>query len=1052
MKTFRVLLSIVALSLTCQHAFSQLAGTVIYREGMPTLAPLDLPVVSPENVPEAGNFFSAQLLDMPPLPFNPFPELTVYLYATNSSGDVFYVYDDRAVDYEAMTAEREAKELLESLEQSVSMNSLESLSGGGGFMESSLMEGGLCLSVPEWYGESVHFTSSGGTTGGAYDLMVCTDLAQPVWQLIARGLPDQTEYYVLFPPYPNAFFQLQEVQDSNTNGMSDAWEEAHFGGLGQDPSGDYDGDGVSNLDEYLNDSDPNSVGASFYFTSKRITPGDAIGKFVVRRGQPQRMAVLDNSSNFNEAVWVPYSQTFTFNPTTEGRHDLWVGINGAAPASRPLWFKSKLQVDATPPEISIISPASNNPSASRLQVKAHCPEPLAKVNWDFYSSSRTQTNQPAMFTKRGFDPVLFEGSFTEFDCPNVRLSEGTNLLVIHATDKAGLTSTTSNVFVFTTAWDTNPPAVTLEWPESGQQVSGDFLTFRGMCDDSGATVKAAVVCGSITNWRTGVLGRDGRFWIDNVPLIGTTNYVSLFARDVATNISTNEITIIRSTFVMDADPVPASQLNGATTTVTGFASTNNRVVKVNGVTANWAGDDGSKYYWQADNVPIPEGGTAVFRLEAEEPNTQAKANKETEEDKPPYIELESYHTKVSYDRFDWLPYPISRSFEREASFTAHVGGTFTGQSINWYQVGVTNNDYADIGTNGGGWLYRNGNLFTWKQLALPWEHSDWDDPTNYNGWGTTLFDRYTVETDVKLKLFTMGRPSDSEDTQRPLILTPNAYSKQSRAGDEIYGAGPISALGNIPNVDGNGKIYQLFWTRAEEPLEIEVSDESYRSYVLNISVERPPLVPMTRAYHPGLATDGEGPSLADLVSKCISAELILGLDADELIPDDDLRVVNDSGNTNFNEGLFLEDDVPVYVEFRVTDAKVVLTNGTIGPIFSEPYHDDKFLHIRTAQDKADLVTWTGANIKQVSTYAEPGVPYGGGAAALGIQPPLIMLSSLADGPILAHEWGHTRGVEHRGMASNPGPTDNALMRPVRSGGLEGNPDKVNRNERQVMQP
>jgi hypothetical protein len=44
--------------------------------------------------------------------------------------------------------------------------------------------------------------------------------------------------------------------DSNGNGIPDWWEMKYFGNLNQPALGDYDGDGVDNLDEYLEGTDP----------------------------------------------------------------------------------------------------------------------------------------------------------------------------------------------------------------------------------------------------------------------------------------------------------------------------------------------------------------------------------------------------------------------------------------------------------------------------------------------------------------------------------------------------------------------------------------------------------------------------------------------------------------------------------------------------------------------------------------------------------------------------------------------------------------------------
>lgn len=44
--------------------------------------------------------------------------------------------------------------------------------------------------------------------------------------------------------------------DRDGDGMSDDWEREHFGDLSRDGTGDFDGDGILDLDEFLRDSDP----------------------------------------------------------------------------------------------------------------------------------------------------------------------------------------------------------------------------------------------------------------------------------------------------------------------------------------------------------------------------------------------------------------------------------------------------------------------------------------------------------------------------------------------------------------------------------------------------------------------------------------------------------------------------------------------------------------------------------------------------------------------------------------------------------------------------
>jgi hypothetical protein len=49
---------------------------------------------------------------------------------------------------------------------------------------------------------------------------------------------------------------IYSIDDTDGDGMSDAWEMEHFGTLDRDGTGDFDGDGVSDLDEFLNGTDP----------------------------------------------------------------------------------------------------------------------------------------------------------------------------------------------------------------------------------------------------------------------------------------------------------------------------------------------------------------------------------------------------------------------------------------------------------------------------------------------------------------------------------------------------------------------------------------------------------------------------------------------------------------------------------------------------------------------------------------------------------------------------------------------------------------------------
>jgi hypothetical protein len=70
--------------------------------------------------------------------------------------------------------------------------------------------------------------------------------------------------------------------DTDSDGMDDAWETLHFGDLSRDGTGDYDSDGMLDLEEHDHDLDPTVDDGSTMKTVIAIRTSSSSGTEVIR--------------------------------------------------------------------------------------------------------------------------------------------------------------------------------------------------------------------------------------------------------------------------------------------------------------------------------------------------------------------------------------------------------------------------------------------------------------------------------------------------------------------------------------------------------------------------------------------------------------------------------------------------------------------------------------------------------------------------------------------------------------------------------------------------
>ena len=716
------------------------------------------------------------------------------------------------------------------------------------------------------------------TTNGSTYLITSTEAIDPVtnsvWQVegsLQGGTNDATPFALgIALRTNNLFIAAQACDECATNTLPLWWQLAYFGVTGVDPNGDYDCDGVSNLLEFLNSTDPNKIVFSLSVTNEYVPTTAVPVQVNIASGVPSYLAVLLNDDSPGNATWQPFTSTsLSVALPTNGTYVITVGLCGLATNATQSWQSLRVFRDTTPLTLAITNLPALSGSRPFIDPAGYTTRALSALTWTVVDANGATNAGTGMVVDQGWSLSDSYHVTNWFQCVDLPLALGTNWISIQAVDWAGTAAVTNFTYVFDTNGDTTAPALTLTWPQDGTQVSGDSFTVQAWMDDDTAAVALQYTDGDgILQTLSGRVERGGRVWVTGVPLAAGANSASLLTTDAAGNVSTNNLTVVRSSMQFTINPLSQDQMKYGYATVAGTVEDPNCTVTVNGLTAT--NNSGS---WQVDNVPLPPGGTVILQAIAHlagGTNVQALLTQE----RGPIVFTQTYGYKLDYT-FS----PSTNSFEGhhfELQWARGVGGTNTETSWTVDPEGnVSSNLFIAIWPPDNGYWpmleaqtssrsYSNGVLIASTAWTADPPSVEWmEKSTSAGSWPDYFQASWTESSAREVRLFTGGNASrqsqglfdlsaslnrETELDQRvydwSVLYWPQAFTSFLSPASPPLGVPPQDiALGSLGNLGNDGRLWTLQTAGMETVITERAPETSYsgalasaQKYKLKISL------------------------------------------------------------------------------------------------------------------------------------------------------------------------------------------------------------------------
>ncbi|MGA2869545.1 MAG: hypothetical protein ABSF34_10345, partial [Verrucomicrobiota bacterium] len=631
------------------------------------------------------------------------------------------------------------------------------------------------------------------------------------------------------------------MDDPNGNGLPNWWELEYFGNTDESAT-NLDFDGNTLLSDYQNNLDPDVIQFSLAATNNYVATSNSQLGLNISCGIPGSVAIsVDDTNYLNDADWHDYTGTnLNVNlGTTQGWHNIWVGLKGFATNATVTWQWERLKLDLTPPQIVITNPVSGTLTQPLLELQGYSPEALSSISYDLTNALGLVTNQQIVILDQAYSTNTWEfttNSFQGFDIP---LTNGLNTITIHASDLAGNTTVTNFNFIVDYSSKTNPPTVQICWPPNGIPVCGNVFTLRGQVADPTVTTTLQFVdTNGLTNTLFGEMERNGRFWLENLPLNSGTNLFTLTVADVASNVWTTNLSVVQSPMTLTMNPVSDnSQLWQSNIDISGLISDPTASILVNGVEGTNNGDG----TWSANDVPVSPGGVAIFDINATSLDGNEQADNAST-DKPMRLYIGHYQMSVDGDYVNTNG-DVYETSHTDLEWTDGTGGEQNDlDTVDGVTLGSDQIQWPATGDGSGSDYFASEGWSVVSNVPPPTSGVDWPMLVEESGTlqfaaGTPPWYKYKYTGQAQMKLQTGGKADVSRQNLWQLSATATAQSFQP-GNNPVDGYNLISQGVPSQNITIHGKALGSdgnLWTTlpdSDQPIDVTptVSGVGYYSF------------------------------------------------------------------------------------------------------------------------------------------------------------------------------------------------------------------------------